>query len=172
MMKKILLSTLAVTLATGLVATSVAEAREGRIRARGENGVAAAAAGPNGGAFARGRGAVQNQDGSVTSGSAGAIRTPQGARAVRGSTTTVNPDGSATRRSGFAAQSAQGGVVTSQGSSTLNADGTYSGARSTEATGPEGATYQGTTTYNPETGVVRSATCTDPTGAVVACPRQ
>jgi hypothetical protein len=108
----------------------------------------------------------------VTAGSVGAVRTPGGGRAARGSTTTVNPDGSATRRSGFAAESAQGGVVTSQGSSTLNADGTYSGSRSTEATGAQGGTYQGSTTYNSETGVTRSATCTDPSGTVVPCPRQ
>jgi len=115
---------------------------------------------------------VQNADGSVTAGSAGAIRTPMGGRAVRGSTTTVNPDGSATRRGGFAAQGAQGGAVTSQGSSTLNADGTYSGSRTTNATGPQGQTYQGTTTYDSQNGVTRTTTCTDVTGAVIPCPRQ
>ena len=49
-----------------IVLSSAAEARQGRVVARGQNGAVAAGAGPNGGAYARGHGAVQNADGSVT----------------------------------------------------------------------------------------------------------
>jgi hypothetical protein len=164
---------LTMTLAAAALAFSmagVAEAREGRIAARGQNGAVIAGAGPNGGAVVRGRGAVQNEDGSVTAGSAGAVRTPSGGRAARASTTTANPDGSATRRGGFAAEGANGSVASS-GSATRNADGTASGSRSTSATNAAGGTYQGTTTYDSATGITRTTVCTDPSGATVACPR-
>lgn len=171
MMNKTLTTALAATLAVTLIAAGVAEAREGRVRARGDKGVVTGVAGPNGGAAVRGRGAVQNPDGSVTAGSAAAARTPQGGRAARASTTTVNPDGSATHKGGFAAEGANGGTAVSQGSATRNADGTVSGSRSTQATAPSGATYQGTSSYDPATGVTRTTTCTNASGAVVACPR-
>jgi hypothetical protein len=146
-----------------------ADAREGRVKARGEHGAVAAGAGPNGGAFARGAGAKQNADGSVTAASGGVARGPNGAKAARASTTTVNPDGSASRRGGFAASGANGAIA-STGSTTRNADGTVDAQRTTEATGAKGS-YEGQTTYNSTTGVTRQTTCTDPSGAVVACPR-
>ena len=133
--------------ATAILAFTAVEASaqsRGVVRAQGQNGAVAAGAGPNG-AFVRGRGAVQNSDGSVTAGSAGAVRGPAGARAARGSTTTVNPDGSASRESRFGAAGANG-AVSSSGSSTRNADGTYTGARNTQAVGAQGGTYPGATT--------------------------
>jgi hypothetical protein len=165
------LTLFAAALAATVTFASVADAREGRVRARGENGVATAGAGPNGGAIVRGRGAVENPDGSVTAGSAGAFRGPNGAKGVRGSTTTVNPDGSATRRGGFAA-SGENGSVQSSGSSSRSTDGSYTGQRSTTATSANtGNTYNSTTTYDPATGVNRTVTCTNASGAAIACPR-
>jgi hypothetical protein len=171
MTNKTLMMLAASVCAIAVVGAGVADAREGRVRARGENGVVTGAVGPSGGATVRGRGAVQNPDGSVTAGSAGAVRTPAGNAAVRASTTTVNPDGSAVRRSGFAAQGANGASAVSEGTTTRNADGTYDSTRNTQATTATGNTYQGTTTYDPTTGVTRSTTCTDASGATIACPR-
>ncbi len=158
---------LAFTLA---LAAPQADAREGRIKARGANGAVAASVGPNGGAFARGAGAVTNADGSTTAASGGVMRAPNGAKAARGSTTTVNPDGSASRRSGFAAKGAKGAVA-STGSATRDADGTIDASRTTAATGAKGS-YEANTTYSTENGVTRQATCKDAAGVVVACPRQ
>jgi hypothetical protein len=162
---------MAVFLALGLVGTSYAEAGAGRARARGDQGVVTATSGPNGGAATRSRGATQNADGSVTAGSAGAARTPQGGRAARGSTTTANPDGSATRTSRAAAEGANGGSASTQGATTRNADGTVTSSRETNGTNPQGGTYQGVTTYDPATGITRTTTCTNASGAQVACPR-
>lgn len=169
-MSKLFTSLAVAAAALTLVAGSVAEARQGRVAARGQNGAVVAGAGPNGGAGVRARGCTQG-DTSATCASGGAVRGPNGGRGARASTTTVNEDGSATRRSGLAAQGSDGGTLTSTGSTTRNADGTVNGARSTSATAADGSTYQGTTTYDPATGVTRTTTCTDASGAVVACPR-
>jgi hypothetical protein len=158
--------------AMSLFAFDSADAREGRVKARGQNGVAAAGAGPNGGAFARGAGCVENQAGGQTCASGGAARTPNGSRAARASSTTVNPDGSATRRGGFAAKGANGGAVASTGATTRDADGNVSGQRETNATGAKGATYQGQVTYDSTNGLARTATCKNAEGVVVPCPRQ
>ncbi len=153
----------------GLVTVStVADARPTRGKVAGQHGSVSGVKGPNGGAV-RGRGAKQNDDGSVTAASGGAVNTPKG-KGARGSTTTVNPDGSANRKSGAAATGANGSVATSS-DVTRNADGSYSGGRTTTATGQQG-TYNGSTQIDPATGKpVRAATCTDANGAQVACPR-
>lgn len=160
----------ALALSTGLLTMPAAADAQTRVHARGSHGTAVAASGPDGGVV-RGRGAVRNADGSVTAASGGAFRTATGARSARGSTTTVNPDGSATRRGGFAASGVRGSAA-SQGTVIRNADGTYSGGRSTTATSTTGATYNGSVQIDAATGKpVRSATCTNASGAIVACPR-
>jgi hypothetical protein len=171
MMNKTFLTVAVIGLALTISAASVAEAREGRVRARGDHGVGVAAAGPNGGAVVRGRGAVENPDGSVTAGRAGAVRTPEGGRAARASKTTVNPDGTAQRESGVVGQSAAGGVAQTSGETTRNADGTISSDRTTQAKAADGSTFSATTSYDAATGITRSTTCTNAAGAVVACPR-
>lgn len=158
--------------ALALVAADASAQSRGRVRAQGDNGMVAAGAGPQGGAYVRGRGAVHNADGSVTSASGGAVRGPNGGRAGRASTMTVNPDGSATRQSVAGGQGPNGGQAITSGETTRNADGTYSTTRNTSATGPQGATYSGQTTYDPVNGVQRNATCTNTAGQVVPCPRQ
>mgnify|MGYP003334896465 CR=1 FL=1 len=161
----------AATLTVGaLLAATAADARTGRVKVRGTNGVASAAAGPNGGAVVRGRGWKQNSDGSVTAASGGAFRTPSGAIGGRASTTTVNPDGSATHSGGFAAQGPNG-AVKSQGSVARSADGTWSGGRSTSATNANtGNSYEGSTTIDPATGKpVHTGTCYDANGNAYSC---
>ncbi len=152
------------------VFASVAADAQSRGRVRTPNGVAAGATGPNG-TVVRGRGAVRNPDGSVTTASGGAYQTANG-QGARGATTTVNPDGSATRRGGFAAEGTRGSAASS-GSVTRNADGTYSGGRTTTGTSATtGNSYNGSTQIDPATGKpVRSGTCTNASGAVIACPR-
>lgn len=165
-------SNLKISLAMILAFTAVAaDAQRARVHARGNGGSVTAARGPNGSAI-RGHGAVQNADGSVTTASGGAFRTATGAGA-RASTTTVNPDGSATHRGGFAAQGTRGSA-SSSGSLTRNADGTYSGGRTSSGTNAAtGTSYNGSTQIDPTTGQpVHSGTCTDASGAVIACPRR
>jgi hypothetical protein len=148
---------------------SVAEAAGGRVRARGDNGTVVTTAGPNGGAAARARGAVRNDDGSTTAGSSASARGPNGAEARRRSTTTVNPDGSATRSSEASAGGPLGSTST-QATTSRDAEGNVSGQRTTEASGAAG-TRQGQVTYDSATGVARTTTCTNSAGVVVACPR-
>jgi hypothetical protein len=164
---KAALMTLAVA---ALVVSGAAQAAEGRIKARGANGMVAAGAGPNGGAYARGNGAMTNSDGSVTGVSGGAAYGPNGGWGARASTMTVNPDGSAARSGGFMAGGAQG-TITGAGSSGLNADGTYYGHRSTQATSAvTGNSYNAATSYDHATGVTHTGTCTGATGELFACP--
>lgn len=167
------IKTFAILAATAsLLATSIAaEARPTRVKAAGNNGAVSAVKGPNGSAV-RGRGAVRNADGSVTAGSGGAFKTANGGKGYRGSTTTVNPDGSANRRSALSGSGAKGSV-SSQSDVTRNADGSYSGGRTTSATSATtGNSYNGSTQIDPATGKpVRTATCTNASGAVIPCPR-
>jgi hypothetical protein len=171
MMTKFSRISLAIATLGMITVSAAADARPTRARAVGQNGVIAGASGPNGGAI-RGRGAIQNADGSVTAGSGGAFRTAAGGKGYRASTTTVNPDGSANRRSSAAASGLRGSGSTSS-NVTRNADGTYSGGRSTTATrAATGNSYDGSTKIDPATGKpVHTATCTNATGAVIACPR-
>jgi hypothetical protein len=162
---------IAIGLGASLLATSVAaEDRPNRVRASGSNGTVTAVQGEKGSA-ARARGAKRNDNGSVTAASGGAFKTATGARGARGSTTTVNPDGSGSRVSGASASGARGSASTSS-DVTRNADGTFSGGRTTKGTSAAtGNTYNGSTQIDPSTGKpVRTATCTDASGAVIACP--
>jgi hypothetical protein len=154
-----------------LMITSVsADARPKRGKVSGPNGSVTAVQGANGSSV-RARGAKQNADGSVTSGRVGGFKTAGGAQGGRASTTTVNPDGSATRRSARGA-SGEAGSYSSSSDVTRNADGTYSGGRTTTATNNNtGTTYNGSTQIDPATGKpVRSASCTNAAGEVIACP--
>jgi hypothetical protein len=154
-----------------VVVSAAADARPNRVRVSGQNGVVTGVSGANGSAI-RGRGAVQNADGSVTAASGGAFRTAAGGKGYRSATTTINPDGSANRRSSAAASGPRGSGSTSS-NLTRNADGSYSGGRTSTATrASTGNTYSGSTQIDPATGKpVRTATCTNASGAVIACPR-
>lgn len=161
----------AMAVVSALMLSSVsAEARQKRAKLAGPNGTITAVQGENGTA-ARTRGSRQNADGSTTTGRAGGFKTETGAQGGRASTTTVNPDGSANRRT-MRGASGDAGSYSSSSDVTRNADGTYSGGRSTTATDNQtGTTYNGSTQIDPATGKpVRSASCTNGAGEVIACP--
>lgn len=162
-----ILTAIAATLALTTAAT--AEARQGSIKARGPNGAVSAKAGPNGG-MVRGRGTVQNEDGSTTHRSGGAFQGANGSTGRRQSSTTVAPDGSVSRN-GQASVSGPNGSANSAGGFQRGADGTWSGSRSTSATNANtGNSYSGSTAIDPATGKpVHSGTCTDASGAVIPC---
>jgi hypothetical protein len=166
-------SKLGLVAATAALVTvsAAADARPTRGKVVGQNGSISGVSGVNGGTI-RGRKTVQNVDGSVTTKSGRAFRTANGGKGYRSGTTTVNPDGSANRRSAAAASGPRGSAATSS-NVTRNADGSYSGGRSTTATNnATGNTYNGSTQIDPATGKpVRTATCTNASGAVIACPR-
>jgi hypothetical protein len=154
-----------------IAAAPAADAAQGHFRARGAtaSGAGVVAGGArNGNAYVRGHGAHQNADGSVTSGSGAAFKLNNGAYGARGSTTTVNPDGSATHKGGFAASGASG-QVNSSGSVSRDANGDYTGSRVTSATGVNGNTYNGSTSYSNGT-FSHTGACHDASGAEIACP--
>lgn len=154
-----------------VMVSAAADARPTRGKVVGQNGSISGVSGANGGTI-RGRGTVQNADGSVTTKSGRAAQTVNGGKGFRRSTTTVNPDGSANRQSAAAANGPRGSAATSS-NVTRNADGSYSGGSTSTATNnATGNTYNGSTQIDPSTGKpVRAATCTDASGAVIACPR-
>jgi hypothetical protein len=153
--------------------------------------------GPNGGAYVGGHVAATDGQGNAGVASAEAVRGPNGGKAARAGKTTRQADGTLTHQSGFKASGAKG-TAQSGGGFTRNPDGTASGARTTSAAGTAGGsynstrsfdktstgttaerdttatnkagdTYTGETTYNSQTGVTHSATCTDPSGTVIPC---
>jgi hypothetical protein len=160
-----------VAVASALMLTSIAaDARPTRSKTSGPNGSVTAVKGAKGSSV-RGRGAKKNADGSATAGRTGGFQTANGAQGARASTTTVNPDGSANRKSARGASGAAGSY-SSESDVTRNADGTYSGGRTTTATSNStGTTYNGSTQIDQATGKpVRTASCTNAAGEVIACP--
>jgi len=165
-MKTILVLLTAVML---VAATAPAQADNGRIRVRTGHGVVAGGA-YNGNAYVRARGAHANADGSVTTAGGGAFRLNNGAYGARGSTTTWNPDGSVSHSGQAAVSGARGSAATS-GSFSRTSGGSYSGSRTTEVTSrATGDTYTGATAYS-NGAYSHTGTCTDASGAVIACPR-
>ncbi|MBI1361221.1 MAG: hypothetical protein GC155_13170 [Alphaproteobacteria bacterium] len=171
-MNKLTLAVAALLLASTF-AISSADA-QGRIRgahARPGGGFAAGQAhhnvGPNGGERVGGRGIVTDGQGNAVAGSANCVSGSAG-RACRAGKTTLSSDGAIARSGGVAVEGANGGTFATTGDFTHNADGTTA-ARNTTAQTANG-TYTAQTTYNPETGKTRTVTCTNASGAVVACP--
>jgi hypothetical protein len=168
------LATLAMVLASAFaVENASAEGRLHGWRSNAAGGVTAGGVhnvtGPLGGQRAGARGIITDGQGN---GAAGGVNCARGAagQACRAGATTWNADGSVNHQSGATVQGANGGSATTQGGFTRNADGAVSGGRNTTATGAQGNTYSGETTYNSADGVSHTATCTDPSGAVIACP--
>ena len=94
----------------------------------------------------------------------------QGGMAVRQGSTTRNADGSASHSGAVSAQNAQGSLQSS-GGVTRNADGTVTQARTSTATSAAtGNSVQAQSSYSKDTGLSRSATCYDASGAAMACP--
>lgn len=162
-------------IAAALIAAStisvVEASAQGRVRGARVNEAGGVTAGTayNTGNRAGARGVITDGEGNGAAGGASCAAGAAG-RACRAGATTVTADGTVQHQSGAQAEGANGGVASTQGGFTRNADGTYSGARTTSATGAAGNSYNAQTTYDSTTGVTRSVTCTDPTGAVIACP--
>lgn len=162
-------------LAAIVLAVPVAEA-SGRIRGGGvvanpdggySGGRAAAGRGANGGSYARGRAFQTDGQGNSTAASGGAFRGPNGASGARAGTTSRSADGTVTHQSGMAASGAKGSVESS-GGYTKTQDGVTQ-SRTTTATGANGTTYQGSTSYDKNTGLTHSGSCTDAAGNAVPC---
>ena len=66
---------------------------------------------------------------------------------------------------------ANGGTVQADGSYSRGEDGKVDGGRTTSATGPNGATYSGSTTVT-DGQVTHTGTCTNADGVVVDCPQR
>lgn len=161
-------------------------------------GFVAGGRGANGGAYLRGRAVTRDGQGNAGVVSGGAYRGPNGGTAARAGQTTRNADGSIDHQSGFRAQAANGGSATRSGQTSRDAAGnlthqanfsaqgpdggnvqssggytrTAAGvnqSRTTTATGTKGNTYTGTTSYNPQTGLTHTGTCTDANGNTIPC---
>lgn len=153
-------------------AFSIPEASaQGRIRGARVNNAGGVTAGQayNTGQRAGARGVITDGQGNGAAGSASCAAGAAG-RACRAGVTTRTADGAVNHQSGAVVEGANGGTAATQGGFTRNADGTYSGGRTTSASGDRGS-YNAETSYDSETGVTRTVTCTDPAGAAVACPR-
>jgi len=160
----------------GLVLSVNAEA-SGRVRAHAvgsnaEGGRTAAtlsaAQGRNGGAYLHGRTTQTDGTGNVSTSGGTVFRGRNGATGARAGTTSRSADGSINHQGGFTATGAAGGHIQSEDNVTRNADGINSN-RSTTVTGANGTTYQGTTSYNRDSGFTHSGSCTDASGNAVSC---
>lgn len=161
-------------IAMGAFAIQTADAQVARGGGRGPNGGAAAGqvhdrTGPNGGKIVGGRGVATDGQGNAVVGSANCAKGASAA-ACRAGSTTRTADGTVNHNSGFTSNGPNGGAVTSSGGLTKSADGTIDQSRSTTATGQNG-TVAVDQSYNSSTGSSRTVTCSDASGAVVACPQ-
>jgi len=123
---------------------------------------------PAGGAFVHGRTSQSDGSGNASTRGGSAFRTRNGGTGSRTGSTSRSADGSLNHQGEVSANGARGGSLQSEGGFTKDANGVNAN-RSTTATGPNGATYQGSTTYDKENGMSHSATCTDAGGNTVAC---
>lgn len=166
--KKIAAITFA-TIFASLSVVQIANAREGKIKAKGANGKVVAAS-KNGNSIVKGHGVKTNADGSITTANGQAFKAANGAVGAHAGSTTINPDGSATHLGGLNAKGQKGSVM-NQNSAYKNSDGTYGGSSNTAITSNKtGNSYNGTATYDSTTGLTKSATCTNASGAIIACP--
>ena len=155
----------------GLFVAAAASAQAGeRLRVIGAQGTGFIAGGSSasGAAYLRGRSVSRDGSGNATLRSGGVYRGPNGGTAVRAGQTTRSADGTISHQSGFAAQGAGGGSVQSSGGLTRSAAGVNQ-SRATTATAANGNTYSGSTSYDPQTGLSHTATCTDAAGNAIAC---
>lgn len=130
-------------------------------------GRVAAARGANGGEYLRGRAFQTDGAGNGTVASGGAYRGPNGAQGAWTGTTSRLADGTVTHQSAMAASGAKGSVESSGGFTRTDEGVTQS--RTTTAIGANGASYQGSTSYDKETGLTHSGSCTNAAGASVSC---
>lgn len=128
-----------------------------------------ARSGPNG-AVLRGRTVTTDGQGNASVSTRGAAVGAQGGVAVRQGSTTRSADGSASHSGSLSAQNAQGSLQSS-GGATRNGDGSVTQARTSTATSAAtGNSVQTQSSYSKDTGLSRSATCYDASGAAMGCP--
>ena len=181
-------------LAINVNAQAVAHGAFARRNANGgiTAGHGTAVRGANGGVAARGRITTTNGRGQGATASGGAFRAANGAQGFRRGSTTWN-NGNVAHQGSLRA-SGPNGSIQSSGSSQRSANWQFSGSRSTTATGANGGTYQGSTsfqngsathttdatnkngdTYQGETtytkgqGVTHTGSCTNASGATIPC---
>lgn len=164
--------------AAGLVVMSsfaiqAAEAQVRRGAVHGDRGIAAGQVhdriGPQGGRIVGGRGVVADGQGNAAAGSINCARTPR-AQGCRAGATTRTADGTVNHRSGFAVEG-ETRSATSQGGFSKSADGSIDQGRSTTATGQNGSVTVDSA-YSTGNGHSRTVTCSDASGAIVACPQR
>lgn len=127
-----------------------------------------AARGRNGGAYLHGRTTQTDDAGNASTSGGTAFRGRNGTTGARAGTTGRGADGDISHQGGFSATSANGGHLQSEGGFTRNTNG-ISGNRSTTATGADGNTYQGSTSYSRDSGFTHSGSCTDASGTTISC---
>jgi hypothetical protein len=120
------------------------------------------------GGYVGGHGVATDGQGNAAGGSAQAFKGPNGAMGARAGGFTRSADGSVQHKSGGAVSGAKG-TASSSGSMTKDAGGNVSGSRDTTAKSTSGATYDGSTTYDKDTGVTHTSTCTNASGELVPC---
>ena len=139
MMKSFKMMT-AVAAMSAMMVAGTADAKQARVKARGQNGTVTAAANANGGAVVRGRGKVENADGSTTVASGGARRTAEGGRAVRAGTATYNDaTGEYSSQRGGAVQAANGATASTQSSTSGTRGQGWTRTGSSSASGEQGS---------------------------------
>jgi len=124
--------------------------------------------GPNGGSV-RGRTFSTDGQGNMASGSAGVFHGPGGAFGVRASESTRTASGDVQHNSAMAI-AGNAGSVQNQRSFDKNEDGTLAGSSETTINSKNGGSYQGSTSYDSQTGVAHTGTCTDAAGNIIPCP--
>ncbi len=161
-----------IALATAVFATTLALSTPadagGRYRARSGSSVIAGGSTNAGGAWARSRNVSGDGSGNVSGQRNWSATGANGGSAEHASSAYRNADGSAGRSGSTTVNGANGGSMQTGGSMTRTADG-LSGSHATSATGPNGATYTGSSTYAKGEGVSHTGTCTDAAGNVVPC---
>jgi len=168
------IATLGLSAGLALAAPAEAQARaRHRVEHHADGSTAShtgvARSGPNG-TVLRGRTATTDGQGNASVTRRGAAVGTQGGVAVRQGSTTRNADGSASHSGSLSAQNAQGSLQSS-GGATRNADGTVMQARTSTATSAvTGNSVQTQSSYSQDSGLSRSATCYDASGAAMACP--
>lgn len=126
--------------------------------------------GGNGGGMTQRHVVRSDGEGNSRAVSGGAFHTPGGTSGARAGTTVQNADGSVQHKSGMTTSGTHGSA-SSTGSYTVDANGNVTQNRDTNMTNAAtGNSYQGSTSYNSETGVTHSATCFDAGGNEISCP--
>ena len=152
-------------------ADAAARIRKGGVVANPDGGYSggrvAAAHGLNGGSYARGRAFQTDDSGNRKVTSAGAFHRPNGSEGARAGTTSRSADGTVSHQSAMAINGEKGSVESNGGF--IKTDDGVTQSRTTTATGTGGTSYVGNTSYDKNTGLTHSGTCTNASGQSVSC---